>query len=80
MVGLAALGVLTQSWLGHVVRDHSVGRQWTVHGRASVWARGRWPLEDPTGRLGAAVRAAFADGICRLGDDPPSTPAHCPAA
>lgn len=59
LVGLWALGTLLQSWLGDQLTAagtpaaiRAVAREWTVHGRLSVWARGRLALTDANGRLG----------------------------
>lgn len=58
VVGLWALGTLLQSWLGDQLTAvttpsaiRAVATEWTVHGRLSVWARGRLALTDPSGRL-----------------------------
>ena len=76
LVGLAALGTLVQSWLGHqltapstpaAVRAEVAG--WTVHGRLSVWARGRLALTDATGRLDDWVRQTLAAGAGALQRD-----------
>lgn len=74
LVGLGALGTLLQSWLG----DHltaattpapirAVAGEWTVHGRLSVWARGRLALTDPSGRLAAWVPTALGAAAARIG-------------
>ena len=70
-MGLWALGTLLQSWLGDQLLAtttapaiRAVAGEWTVHGRLSVWARGRLALTDASGRLGlwipATLRAAAA--------------------
>jgi hypothetical protein len=58
LVGLWALGTLLQSWLGDQLTAattpaaiRATASEWTVHGRLSVWARGRLALTDPSGRL-----------------------------
>jgi hypothetical protein len=58
IVGLWALGLLLQSWVGDRIGQpqapaavQAVGRQWTVHGRLSVWARGRFAFGDGSGEL-----------------------------
>lgn len=84
LVGLALLGYLLQSWVGHQVGlaggdgAAPVTRAWTVHGRLSVWARGRLALTDPTGRVAAVVTASLADGVRCLTRTP--APAVLPSA
>ena len=81
LVGLAALGTLVQAWVGDqltapgtpaAVRAEVAG--WTVHGRLSVWARGRLALTDVTGRLDDWVRQILAAGIRLLQRDRPAAP------
>jgi len=58
VVGVWALGVLVQSWVGDQVGRptapppvQQVVTQWTTTGRLSLWARGRLALTDPSGAL-----------------------------
>jgi hypothetical protein len=60
VVGVWALGVLIQSWVGDQVGRPTAPAavqqtvaQWTVTGRLSVWARGRLALTEPSGALTA---------------------------
>jgi hypothetical protein len=73
VVGLWALGSLIQSHLGDQAgrRDappavRAIRREWTTTGRLSVWARGRFALTDPSGRLRAWALAALTAGAARL--------------
>jgi hypothetical protein len=73
LLGLAALGVLVQSWVGHHLSDRDTlptvrgeVQSWTVHGRLSVWARGRLAFTDATGRLHPWLLQTLADGVRRL--------------
>jgi hypothetical protein len=72
LVGLSLLGYLLQCWVGHQVGlpgttgNAPVTQAWTVHGRLSVWARGRLALTDPTGRLATAGTASLTAGARRL--------------
>lgn len=69
LVGLWALGVLVQSWVGHALTQpaapslaHAVLAQWTTTGRLSVWARGRFALTEPSGRLAPWLAATLRAG------------------
>lgn len=58
LLGLAALGVLLHTWIGHQAiqaTDHVATEVagWTASGRLSVWAHGQIALTDPSGRLAA---------------------------
>jgi hypothetical protein len=78
VVGLWALGVLVQSWVGDQVGrppapplvQQTVG-QWTTTGRLSVWARGRLALTDPSGGLGTWLEATLRAGAERIAAAPP---------
>jgi hypothetical protein len=79
VVGLWALGGLLQSYLGDRVgrRDapaavRQVRREWSTTGRLSVWARGRFALTEPSGRLRLWLPDTLAQGAQRLA--PPPTP------
>jgi hypothetical protein len=89
VVGLWALGVLVQTWVGVQVSHPSappavrgVGRQWTTTGRLSVWAAGQLALTDPSGRLRGWLHATLTAGAARLaapGAPAPSAAPPCPA-
>jgi hypothetical protein len=78
LLGLAALGLLVQSWLGvqarHAAAQAAVAADpvaavvagWTTSGRLSVWARGRFVLHDPSGRLTAWAAAVLTEGAARI--------------
>jgi hypothetical protein len=73
LVGLGALGLLLQCWVGEALGRPTVpagvaaGRQeWTTTGRLSVWARGHLALTAPTGRLRPWLRATLDEGAERL--------------
>jgi hypothetical protein len=85
VVGLWALGCLVQSWLGHAagsaeapeaVRATAAG--WTVHGRLSVWARGKLALAEPSGRLRDWTTATLREGAERLAAPPALAPDALP--
>jgi len=72
-VGLWALGTLLQSWLGDQLTAattpaaiRAVAGEWTVHGRLSVWARGRLALTDPSGRLRSWLLTTLRTAADRL--------------
>lgn len=77
VVGLWALGLLVQSWVGDQVGrptaplpvQHTV-RQWTTSRRLSVWARGRLALTDPSGGLGTWLEATLRAGAVRIAAAP----------
>jgi hypothetical protein len=78
VVGLWALGAQLQCWLGNQVTAHTtppevraVARAWTTSGRLSVWARGRFTLTEPSGRLRAWLIATLASGAARIAPAPP---------
>jgi Transposase DDE domain len=71
--GLWALGVLVQTWLGAATVGPDVpaaavaeAAGWTTTGRLSVWARGRFVLNDPSGRLAEWAAAVLAAGAARI--------------
>jgi hypothetical protein len=77
LVGLWALGLLLQCWVGDqigrpaaplVVQQTLAG--WTVHGRLSVFARGRLAFLDHSGRLAAWLVATLQAGRDRLASAP----------
>jgi len=45
-----------------------VAGEWTVHGRLSVWARGRLALTDPSGRLRGWIPATLHAAATRIRD------------
>jgi len=78
VVGLWALGLLVQSWVGDQVARptappcvQQTAAQWTTTGRLSVWARGRLALTDPSGRLGAWLEDTLRAGAERVAAAPP---------
>lgn len=77
VVGLWALGLLLQSWLGDQVGRsddptvQAVVRGWSTTGRLSVWARGRFALTDRSGQLRAWLLPTLAAGAARLATQPP---------
>lgn len=82
LVGLWALGALLQSWIGARVGSaeapplvQAVAAEWTTTGRLSVWARGRFALTDPRGRLRPWLAEILAAGAARIAAAP-----HRPAA
>ena len=79
VVGLWALGVLVQTWVGVQATQPAapapvwaVVRQWTTTGRLSAWAAGRWGLNEPSGRLREWLQAKVRTGAQRLA--PPAAP------
>jgi hypothetical protein len=77
VVGLWALGLLVQSWVGDQVGRptapplvQQTAAQWTTTGRLSVWARGRLALTDPSGALGAWLEATLRAGAARVAAAP----------
>ena len=73
LLGLAALAHLLQQWLGSQLgHTHSSGAgrwqhlAWTVHGRLSLFTRGRFALTDPSGHLDDWLRTTLAAGTARL--------------
>jgi hypothetical protein len=80
LVGLWALTTLLQSWLGDQLTAAStppairaVAAEWTVHGRLSVWARGRLALTDVSGRLRFWIPATLSDAASRFAAVPAAT-------
>lgn len=80
VVGLWALGALLQTWVGAQAAAaaappavHDVVAEWTTTGRVSVWARGRFALTDPSGRLTDWLQLTLRRGAAAL------TPAQAPA-
>jgi hypothetical protein len=78
LVQLCALGQLVQLWLGtnlcHPAADSEAAgwlRAWTVHGRLSVWARGRLALTAHDATVLRWCREGIARGTARLADAPP---------
>jgi hypothetical protein len=78
VVGLWALGVQLQCWLGDQVTARSsapevraIARTWTTSGRLSLWARGRFALTEPSGRLRAWLAETLAAGAARVAAAPP---------
>jgi len=80
VVGLWALGVLLQTWVGAQATgagmppavQEMVG-EWTTTGRVSVWARGRFALTDPSGRLTGWLEQVLRRGAAAV------APADAPA-
>jgi Transposase DDE domain len=77
LVGLWALGVLVQSWVGDQVGRptapplvQQTAAQWTTTGRLSVWARGRLALTDSSGALGAWLEETLRAGAARVAAAP----------
>jgi hypothetical protein len=76
VVGLWALGLLLQSWLGDQLGQsedptvQAIVAAWSTTGRLSVWARGRLALTDRSGRLHASLLATLAAGADRLARAP----------
>jgi hypothetical protein len=84
IVGLWALGLLVQTWVGHQVlapsappRVRALQAQWTTTGRLSVWAHGRLALTEPSGQLRPWLAQTLADGARRVHAGPllPAAPA-----
>jgi hypothetical protein len=86
VVGLWALGLLVQSWLGDQVGQsadptvQAVLRGWSTTGRLSVWARGRLALTDRSGRLHGWMLPTLAAGAERLAAQPPLPASILPLA
>ena len=85
LVGFWALGLLVQSWVGDQLGQatapaavYQVQRSWTVHGRLSVFARGRLAFTDRSGELAVWLTATLSDGARRLAHA--ATPPLVPAA
>jgi hypothetical protein len=81
LVGLWALGLLVQTWVGHQVLTptappevRALQAEWTTTGRLSIWAHGRLALTEPSGRLRAWLAQTLADGARRV-QAGPSLPA-----
>ncbi len=81
LVGLSALGLLLQCWLGEALGRPTVPagvaavrQEWTTTGRLSVWARGHLALTEPTGRLRPWLCATLAEGAEQLRAAGGSTP------
>jgi hypothetical protein len=85
VVGWWAVGTLLQSWVGDQLTAaatpapiREVSGEWTVHGRLSVWGRGRLALTEPHGRLRGWVVACLqgaAERIQAVALAPPATAA-----
>jgi hypothetical protein len=77
VVGLWALGVLAQSWIGYQLMHSSspqlraVAGQWTTTNRLSIWARGRLALADTSGLLNDWLKESLAAAAKQLADAPP---------
>jgi hypothetical protein len=84
VLGLWALGTLTQSWVGHQAAQpgqptavaSALGR-WTTTGRLSVWARGHLALATP--ELRPWVAATLRLGAERLASPGAAATAPPPA-
>jgi hypothetical protein len=77
VVGVWALGLLVQSWVGDQVGRPTAPplvqqtvAQWTTTGRLSVWARGRLALTDPSGRLNGWLETSLRAGADRIAAAP----------
>jgi hypothetical protein len=74
LVGLWALGTLIHTWVGLRLDRDAVGeqalRRWATTPRVSVWARGKFALEDPDPKLQARIRTALRDASAVLQDGP----------
>jgi hypothetical protein len=73
LVGLAALGQLLQQWVGSQLgHAHSTGigrwqhRAWSVHGRLSLFTRGRLAFTDPSGGVQTWLAATLTAGTAAL--------------
>jgi hypothetical protein len=72
VVGLWAVGLLLQSWVGDQVGQatdpavRAAVASWTTTGRLSVWARGRLVLLDPSIRLQPWLLATLRAGADRI--------------
>ena len=77
LVGLWALGLLLQSWVGDQLGRstdpaiQAVVGGWTTSGRLSVWARGRLAFEDRFGRLQPWLLGTLDQGVARIAAAPP---------
>lgn len=87
MVGLWALALLVQCWVGDQVGRPDAApaavaacRAWTTTGRLSVWARGRFALLDHSGVLRTWLPATLTAGAARLAAAPPLPARHRPPA
>jgi hypothetical protein len=94
LLSLCALGQLVQHWVGsQVAHPQSTGHArwlahaWTVHGRLSVWARGRLVFELRDHQLADWLAATLQQGMAALRTAPggwrvprPRRPAILPAA
>jgi hypothetical protein len=76
VVGLWALGLLLQSYVGDRVGQdadpvvQAMVRSWTTTGRLSVWARGQLALTDPSGRLRPWLERTLVAGAARIAAPP----------
>ena len=77
VVGLWALGMLLQSWVGDQVGRPTAPRlvqqtaaQWTTTGRLSVWARGRLALTEPSGVLTSWLQDTLRAGAEQVATAP----------
>lgn len=72
VVGLWALGLLCQTWVGDQAGQttdptvQAVRGGWTTTGRLSVWARGRFVFLDPSTRLQPWLLATLQAGADRI--------------
>lgn len=79
IVGLWALGVLAQSWIGYqllhptVISPHlqAVTSQWTTTDRLSIWTRGKLALTEPSGLLSDWLKESLTAAAKMLADAPP---------
>ncbi len=77
VVALAAVGQCVQQAVGSQVAatDRADGlhllQRWSVHGRLSLFARGRLAFTDRTGDLGDWLRTTLTDLSARLAQAPP---------
>lgn len=76
IVGLWALGILVQSWIGyHLMHSTApqllaVADQWTTTDRLSIWTRGRLALSEPSGRLSDWLRESLVAIAKKVADAP----------
>jgi DDE family transposase len=82
IVGLWALGLLVQCWVGDQVGADAapkavrqVVRRWTTTGRLSVWSRGRLALLDQSGDLARWLPQALTTGSALIAAAPPAVAA-----
>jgi len=97
LLSLCALGQLVQHWVGSQVEHPAaagparwLAHAWTVHGRLSVWARGRLVFELRDHQLAGWLTATLQQGtaalqaapVARVGPRPlrPATPTRACAA